>query len=274
MLVNQNDKKQIPLKVTPSGSSITLDIQSVYVGVYHLQVHQVDSGLVKATVNTTLTAVIQILTVSPLQGSVNGNTNLTITGVNLLHDKSKVFIGSAKNPCKIISQTATQINCITRKYLVGAHPVILEVRGFDKSICANNNNCQFTYDQAVTPIINEQVLQYNQTFDDIISFTGTNLVDSAQTEPAVLVLNNDYFIYSIEQTATSLRFKLNNNDVQQGKYFMTVYVKGRGVVSFGGISQMRPVLDYKAKLESVSASSGSYAGHLLSLPGVGFNHLT
>jgi hypothetical protein len=64
---------------------MTLGVQGVRVGSYDLEVHQVDSGLVKSNVNTTLTAVIEITSVAPLVGSVNGNTNVTITGVNLLH---------------------------------------------------------------------------------------------------------------------------------------------------------------------------------------------
>jgi hypothetical protein len=169
--------------------------------------------------------------------------------------------------------TATQINCITQKYIAGQHLVTLEVRGVDKSTCPASSSCHFTYDQAVTPTITGALLHYQQTFDDILTFQGTNLLDTAHNSPAVLVLNNQHFIYSIQQTATSLQFKLNNTRVQQGKYYMTVYVKGRGLVSFGS-AQVMPVLEYVAKMEAPSVASGSYGGHLVTVGGAGFDHST
>lgn len=133
--------------------------------------------------------------------------------------------------------TNTEITCITHKYKAGSAKIMLTIRGTDNAICHDStDNCKFTYDEAITPMITDAYKEiYKQTFDDIITFTGTNLLGSSSTndvKKAILILNNDYFINSTSQTATELTFKLSDIKIQAGKYLMRIYIKHIGKVLF------------------------------------------
>jgi hypothetical protein len=75
------------------------------------------------------------------------------------------------------------------------------VRDIDIAKCDDTTDkCDFTHDTAATPSIDNQYKEmFDNKFDDILTFTGKNLLDSSITanlKNAVLMLNDEYFIYA------------------------------------------------------------------------------
>ena len=93
--------------------------------------------------------------ISPTSGSNAGGTIITITGENFTPGSNQVYIGSAVNwICNIISETATQITCITppkysSKEYDSAVDILVTANIVDESTCSGT--CKFTYDGTKTP---------------------------------------------------------------------------------------------------------------------------
>lgn len=146
--------------------------------------------------------------ISPISGSLNGNTKITITGKNLNIKNAYVYIGDKMNQCKVIEpSTSTSLVCVTSRYIVGKHKVFIGVRENSMATCLDStNNCEFFYDAVGGPLITDSAIYYTNKQDDILTFTGTNLVhDDVKTNVltnAVLILNNDILIYSTSISKT------------------------------------------------------------------------
>ncbi len=216
---------------------MVLSMNGVRVGAYDLQVFQSDYGRIKSTANSTIVADITITGIAPNKGSISGNTKVVITGTNLKHSSAYVSMGAKNNTCKIIKMTNTEITCVTGRFHSGKARVAVTVRGTDQAICSDTTDmCAFNYDEGISPKITDAHKEfYVQTNGDSITFTGSNLLDSSITQDnknAVLMLNDEYFIYSSSQSATELNFLLNNDKIQAGIYMMRIYVKPFGLVKF------------------------------------------
>lgn len=106
----------------------------------------------------TFTYEIGVTSISPLTGSINGGTILTITGNNFSPDptENQVFIGSAVNWfCEIITSSATQIQCRTPPIHPSETALNQTVDVYGRiTVQANcTGSCVFTYDNITYPTV-------------------------------------------------------------------------------------------------------------------------
>ena len=123
---------------------------------------------------------VVVTSISPLTGSINGGTILTITGRNFSPDpaENQVFVGGAMNWfCDVFAATTTQLQCRTPpihpEYTTLAQTVDVFSRITNQAICSGT--CVFTYNNATFPTIVAPTSPiYNANQD--VTLIGTGLV--------------------------------------------------------------------------------------------------
>ena len=134
-----------------------------------------------------------ITSISPLTGSFNGGTLVTITGTNFSPDDTIVSVGSFLNwNCKVEQVTSTSITCRTPPihplYSVSSgHKIIVATKLVVDSVCPGNN-CNFVYmDEASSP----KLTSSSATIVNAIALTlnGTNFIDASNTGCKVNLLS-------------------------------------------------------------------------------------
>lgn len=124
-------------------------------GTYDVVVLDATSGESSTNANTVFNYELTVTSITPIQGSLGGGYDITITGTNFgAADSHTVFVGDAENTvCPIKSATATTIVCTVPRmdstYTPGTSVgVVVTGRLLEESIC--KGTCQFTYSEALT----------------------------------------------------------------------------------------------------------------------------
>lgn len=150
--------------------------------------------------------------VSPLVGSTEGGTILTIGGVNfaLKTNQMQVFIGPQSVVCDVLTTTATQLTCRTRKsaYTTKQNIAITQRLQYTAT-CSDtdtNNACGYAYLTSSTPVLTGFPASTNIKSGETLTFAGSSLtVDSGSpvlslsTAAGVLVSNTDSATASASQ---------------------------------------------------------------------------
>ncbi len=196
-----------------------------------------------SVVNTTVTSVARVDSVTPPTGSIQGGTEVTISGRGFggnLDDVS-VIIGS---DCDVQSLSYSEIVCITSASETGSYSVQVSITGlssFPESISYN-------YSMESTPTISE-ISPNNGTAGTEITLSGSGLI----VEGAVVTFGNAECIVS-SGNALEIICEMENNFA--GTYVPIVVIDGMGVASI----DQGVVFTYILDVESVSPTEGSFAG--------------
>lgn len=284
-LVNSDPKKEsYPVSVFKSTStSIELVMSGGKQGTYSLMVYKKGYGSYAYNVNSN-TSPIQfeykfvMTSISPIKGSTEGGTVLTIGGINFATktNQMQVFIGPKNVICDVLTTSATQLTCRTRKATYDAKVTVsLTQRLQDVATCSDSNTanaCGFLYDTSSTPVINGFPAVTEVKNDQSISFSGTGL--TAATDSPVLRLSSTTVNLDKDSTTasdTNVTFKMPS--LGQGLVSANVYIPNKGYAKFQGLDNL-PLLNNLLDITSISPTSGSYAGNLLTVIGSGFDDLT
>jgi hypothetical protein len=215
--------------------------------------------------------------ISPVKGSRYGGTLLTISGQNFspVNNQNQVFIGPGNILCDIVSATSNEITCRTRPALetyTGQLDVVVQQRLAEDGICTGT--CKFEYTaigSAESPEVTEATISQSgeQYAGDTITLVGTNLNALTNVKPKVIFGPNNLaeveaFCYS--DTEISFLFPA----LPPGLSNFQLLLDGKGY------AKLPQNLIYKTvfKVNSVSPTTGSQGGGLLTITGNGFNEST
>jgi hypothetical protein len=190
---------------------------------------------------------IVVTNISPITGSANGGTILTITGRNFcpLVENNQAYIGDAINwNCNILSANETTITCITppqnSAYNNSGQPVTVVGRAMIDSTCDGTpNSLTFiggnSYTLTGTRFFNGGVPPKVQVGDTLATVTGSTTTSVTFTYPAL----------------------------RSGSYPLNVYVDGAGyaVPTLISITNLN--------VTGLSNSTGSIVGNIVYLQGNG-----
>jgi len=221
-LINSDpNKESYPVSIfSCTSTSIVLVMSGGKQGTYSLMVYKKGYGSYAYNVNSN-TSPIQfeykfvMTSISPLKGSTEGGTVLTIGGINFATktNQMQVFLGPQNVICDVLTTTATELTCRTRKASYDAKvTVTLTQRLQDVATCSDSNSanaCGFLYDTASTPVINAFPAVTNIKNDETITLNGTGLT-AASGSPVLRLSSSSVNLDKDSATAsdTQLTFKM------------------------------------------------------------------
>ena len=206
-----------------------------------------------------LTSPGEIISVSPLQGSVAGGTQLTISGRGFSTDSSVVSVSLGDQECIISSASYSQIECTTTANSAGTYNVMVTSHGVTYPVNSNQN---YTFSMAMTPMITS-VTPNNGQVGTIVMLEGTNFGDGTSS---VDIGGVGCVVDAELSSSSSIMCTLGLN--LAGEHNINVEVDGVGMA----MVQEDLTFSYNLELTSFSPVSGSFAGmSLLVVDGLGFN---
>ena len=134
--------------MTKSDTEITCRLTDLVSGSHDLSVRISPSGLADIqTSATTVTVAGDIDTVTPNVGSINGGTEVTITGSVFDPDSSEVHIGDSK--CEIVSVSHDSITCVSSAHSAEDVDVVITT-----ALTTITGSGMYDYSEASTPVVN------------------------------------------------------------------------------------------------------------------------
>ena len=175
------------IKINPLAinlNSLTARFGGAKPGDYNLLINFKDLGLSKINSSINFKIGFEINSINPAFGSIEGGTEITITGKNFLKTQTNqnIFIGKTRCLYKSNFQNDSNIiKCITQKPAVNtpidqALPVVIEQMIQYTSNCSINSsgNCEFIYDTNKTSMIFR--IGDNTTNDNLIFGLNDNII--------------------------------------------------------------------------------------------------
>lgn len=258
-LYDVNETQQYELTVqSVTSTTINVILGGGKSGEYNVRVLNKGVGLSFPSPASQFSYRIYVESVTPATGSMGGGFDITITGRNFATaDSTNVFVGSAMNSlCTITSITATTIVCtlppMDSTYTGGApQNITVTGRAVEESECAGE--CTFTFNPAVTNNVTQLATSEIDAGTSVF-VSGFNL-----TGATVTVGGKSATVTNV--AADNLTFTYP--PLTAGSYDILIKV---------GNAYAYPPLPTVTNLwlgNGISTSSGSYAGHILTVAGNG-----
>ena len=137
------------MSVNDAAKTIKVKFGGAKSGAYHLSVSTTQFGKVTMN-NLALTVGSTVTNITPLIGSMNGGTLVTITGTNFSIDPLDNPVKVGPNYCNVITSTTTQITCrivdIVAPVALEKQVVLVFLKASEEAKCVGT--CLFDY---VTP---------------------------------------------------------------------------------------------------------------------------
>ncbi|GFS10808.1 polycystic kidney and hepatic disease-like 1 [Elysia marginata] len=242
-----------------TSTSVTCTLNNGPTGPAGVKVTVKDKGLASGAVTFTYVTGVSGLTASP--GSVEGGSNITLTGFGFTSDAT-VSVGG--NPCTILSHSESEITCVTSR--AASHTtttsVDVEVTQIGSSVVAG----QFTYDNSLTytPVISSiSLTTANVWGGQRITIAGSGF---GNTEMPVMLGGEDMVVESYTDT----EIVAFTPALSHGNYKLLVQVDDKGYADLrtNAISD----ISYVFQVTSMSPDFGSlYGGTDLLIIGEGFS---
>ena len=261
-----NNKAAECLTVSSTSTQIVCKLLGAPTGTYSIyaQTSQGYSNSQSFTVQTVITSV------SPTSGSVAGGTLLTITGGTFSDytQQTMVFIGTDSIPCSVVSSSATQVTCITGplkdiNQAGTTQTVYVDTRIVESAVC--QGTCSFTYSDSLTPKITA-LDSTSVAAGGSLQITGTNL----DTNPTVTIGGVSCTVDSA--SATQIVVSIPSSITPSESASIVVSVPGKGYAQFD--SSLSNAIEVTPVISSISPTTGSNAGALLTITGAGFQEGT
>lgn len=255
-------------------TSITCVLYGGLKGNYKLQISVATSGFASFSISNSYKLEFEITSISPISGSINGGTLVTITGKGFSTEKSfmAAFIDSSAFTCEIQDGlSATSLTCITpaigNKNSGTPYDFLLYGRLADKADCPNG--CTFTWDDAETPVVDSISILTEEASDSItltgkasdsITLTGTNFGTSSSSAKVTFddILAN---IISITETEIIVSVPAVQGIILPIK--LHISNKGIGTCDFEFTNQLSIISVFPAEI--------SKGGELIEIIGSGFD---
>ena len=211
---------------------------------------------------------IFIDSISPVNGSKEGGSILTITGANFSSktNETQVLIGNNQDYCVVQTASPTQLTCKTNKpktELTGLQNVAIIGRLIEEATC--RGTCKFEFKQSETPSVTSisPLLGISNTE---ITITGTDF----NTSGVVITLTKDEVSEEISSSLitsiTNTKIIFNYPMMEFGFYLIDVNVEGKG----SAVMPINRTFINIFQLISVSPKTGFYGGNKIIINGNGF----
>ena len=211
---------------------------------------------------------IYIDSISPINGSKEGGTILTITGENFSTKKNgnQVLIGENQDYCVVQTATATELTCKTNKpkvELTGVQTVSILGRIIEKANCRGNCNFEFKSSETIV----SSIFPLTGINNEEIKITGSNF----NPNDIVITLTKDGFSQDFTNTngitsITNTQIIFNFPMLESGDYMINVSVIGNGLAEM----PINKTFINIFKLDSNTPTTGFYGGNNLEINGNGF----
>ena len=248
-------------------STITCLLKPIQAGEYSLSVLVPTYGYAQV-VESTITSILRIDSVSPSIGSIRGGTLITITGIGFSErqDNNVINFGNQQE-CEVIESSYTTVKCstpdlgsasnISATFIVT--PLQLPESGTKRQVSDSESGFSFEFSEAATPQITSINPTSGQDGDEVI-ITGQFTGDSDTTR--VYIGTSQCSVSSV--TSTNITCTVAANFV--GSYQVNVIIADQGRAD-GDVT-----FQYLLQLTSVSLMEGSFAGqNSITISGKGFN---
>ncbi|XP_033758550.1 fibrocystin-L-like [Pecten maximus] len=238
-----------------SSSVIECEIQFLSLGAQPVNVTVSDLGTAKTTSSITVEGVPMLNSVSPTQGSENGNTSITLNGNGFVMDNTVVTIGGT--PCDISTVTLSTVTCWTRSGS-GTQAISVSVKGSPYT-----QQLDYQYASSRTPAVTA-VNPTSGTIGTEITVTGSGF-STNNGENLVYVGEADCSVTS--QSATEIVCTSGTHPAGAGSValFRSGYGKAVGDFSF----------TYALTPSTIEPNSGGLSGgQKVSINGQGFDPST
>ncbi|XP_069115426.1 fibrocystin-L-like [Argopecten irradians] len=236
-----------------SDTEIQCEIANLPIGQHALEIKSPNYGILKSNGNA-VDGVDKLTTLNPAQGSLKGNTSVTITGNGFIDGQSSVTIGG--NPCDVSMTDLTTITCWTRAVTASGTQQLAVTVGD----VTYRDSLNFEFATSATPVITA-VSPSSGPFGTDITITGTGF-STENLENSVFISNTPCAVKSY--SATSIVCTTGQRST--GQFPVAVYRNGQGKAD-GDFS-----FTYAFTASSISPNSGSSAGgQTVTINGDGFD---
>ena len=217
--------------------SITCSADNFLVGDNEVGVHVSDFGVALSDVTVTVTPTLSDIT--PTVGSVEGGTEIVVSGIGFHDDSTSVSIAS--ETCELIDVTSTQIICLTPASSAGELEAVVLVVSNSISYPA----AYFNYSTSYTPTVTD-VSPDTGGEGDTVTITGT-LFGSEIDNITVSVGDSEWFVSSVSPTSITCIV----GEHLAGTFEVGVHVDNLGTASSPGMD-----FTYHFSVDSITPSSG------------------
>ena len=214
-------------------------------------------GYALPTTKSTFTLYPTVVSVSPLTGSIEGCTNVTVSGYGL-SDVTRVNIGTE---CVILSQSYTQIVCRTSVTGVGSYSV-------DVHTCSGveTHTQQYHYSISHTPHV-DQISVTEGVVSAMLAISGSSFNTTDPSDVTVWV--GGYSCEVTQLTSSGSIIECSIGSLVAGEYLVSVLIQQLGCAS---IPSSVSTVSVEGEITSLSPTAGSVEGCThLTITGHGFS---
>ena len=217
-----------------------------------------------ATLN--LTTVIAVDSIAPMRGSVLGGTLLTITGNHFGTKATDNPVKVGDNYCLVEETSEFEIKCriaIRKDTVESTAEVIVFAKTSEEMACriGAGDGCVFEYEQSIASVtdIASSYDSVNNRIQLTVSGTGFIAGDLANTELFIDGIKQD--VVSVDATTAVFNLVDAKSSYSEDINFYTAEGSPSGSLDF---------VSFTGGLVSISPTTGSSGGTLLTVSGVGF----
>ena len=211
--------------------------------------------------------------ISPTMGSRLGGTLLTISGTGFSHIPNRLSVSLGSTPCRIVSSTLSEIQCISSASTNPTSGVTLSltVNGYPVS-----TSLLYTFSPQSTPTITGLRTTTVNAGDDI-TIQGSRFGDvSDDVQVRVILTGTSFDTSTVADDCTPLQ--VSDSEIicrvpqkPAGSYSVVVLVRGLGIAE---ATPGESTLTYSVSIDSFNPQSGGYGGGItLTLSGHGFPNI-
>lgn len=176
---------------------------------------------------------IKVSSITPLIGSKNGGTILTIIGENFssVKNQNQIIIGKNQDMCVVTdtNKTKTMLKCRTNKPKSNTDTTIIhdvKILGRIVEIAECNGTCKFEYSDNETPVI-ENISPLNVINNDLITITGKGFLNNVVTIILIDLEGGENININTETRGESfVTFKMPLTDKKQ--FLVKIYADNKG----------------------------------------------
>lgn len=255
------------MSVNDTEKTIKIKFPGADSGSYLVQVTSSSIGRIDKE-NLAITVESKITGVSPLSGSNLGGTLVTIDGTNFSEDPLDNPVKIGNNYCYVQNSTATRITCRVAERTVadlGEHEVIVFLRTSEEAKV--DTPFMYTYASPVSTVTMLASAFDETSLAEVITLSGTSF-PSGNLAGVNLYMDN-LLQETLTVTDTSATFKVVNALNQTSSNIRIYFADGLATYWDG-----RTSLSMLPKLVSISPSTGSSGGELITVTGTGFGNNT
>ena len=215
----------------------------------------------------------EVTRATPLSGSTQGRTRVTLEGFSLHRNTLSVTFGTSSGVCDIIEQSYTNLTCYSPP---GVNTQEISVTDLTYQSTQTKTGFNFTYDS--TPVVESFIGHVISIPGRRIEFNVSNVAAGVSAHYQVhfkdYVINGGRYNVTVDQgSATNFIFK-SDFPMPAGGYIIRLHIKDQGYASFtDGSNNVKDFItgSIQASFHSIRPRNGSiHGGTEITIDGFGF----